>query len=241
MIVGPEKTKFFINKEVICKDSDFFRTACKDEWSERRNNNVRLAEDDSTIFGIYLSWLTTRDINDAEGLISLSSSAEPANNEHGDISRKREESMLDRFHQLLCCYALGDSLQSIKFPNAVIDELVGLSEIFNEGRHGLLASGTAAIRMIYENSVPNSVLRKYCIDHFLPGIAREDIEPCIKQYLVEDFEEFLADLLPRLLTPQANIDYPLEFPWEAPWNRDRCFYHRHPDEEEGYKCPVVVP
>jgi hypothetical protein len=55
LLLGATQEEFFFNKELICKNSDFFKAACNEYWESGQSNTVRLEEEDHRIFSIFLS------------------------------------------------------------------------------------------------------------------------------------------------------------------------------------------
>jgi hypothetical protein len=234
VIVGPQKKTFFISNEVICAESKFFETAFKEAGSHSRKRTVTLPKDDPTIFGIFLVWITTHNLEDAEGLASVNLLEKPAKSDAPNSGRAF--AIEERFEQLVRCFILGDSLQSANFQNSVLDSTIRVAKVYSMDYKRLLGGSTAAIKLVYLNSTSNSPLRKYILDMFLSGIGSPWLENNIKNYLGSEHAEFLTELLPRALARDPKSYYPTEFPWTRPWQRDSCYYHRHPDQKEGFKC-----
>lgn len=61
VLVGPEKTEFYIPKGLICGKSKFFKAACNEEWESGKTNTVTLEDDDPKLFSIFLTWVVTGD------------------------------------------------------------------------------------------------------------------------------------------------------------------------------------
>ena len=236
VIVGPVKKAFYINKEVICAESEFFKAACKDIWSSGRENIVTLAEDDPEIFGIFLVWLSTRDLGDAQGLLTncaLKSPVYENENVGEDKEKERIEQLKERLAevkaqstQLLQCFVLGDSIQCAKFRNCVMDQLYMLSDAFQSSSIvGLLAGSAKLTRLIFTSTLKGSPLRGFCLDHFLsPGMLSLTKEH-MKQWITSDHLCIMEDLLPRILAENPQDEYPLEFPWRFPWEHEKNRYH----------------
>ncbi|EHL02265.1 hypothetical protein M7I_1695 [Glarea lozoyensis 74030] len=149
---GSEKQDFYINKEKICLESDFFKAACKKEWSSGRDNVVDL-EDDPDVFAIFLVWLTTGSISAAESLVDIpelpkvpGSKQPPTDTEPTPGETRRQlavklQQYRMRFFQLLECYYLGDSLQAENFRNYIMDRTVGLLKSRNKFRNMSFEAG----------------------------------------------------------------------------------------------------
>jgi len=55
--VGEDKAKFHIHKTLLCDASAFFKAALKPGFKESRNQKVKLPEDTTETFELFLSWL----------------------------------------------------------------------------------------------------------------------------------------------------------------------------------------
>ena len=127
---GEAKKEFHVRKDMICAKSEFFKAACNPQWESGKINTVNLEEDNETIFGTFLTWVTTRDIEDAVDLVEVS--------EDTDNSELRKSSMERRYDQLVQCFILGDLLQAAAFQNDAMDTIILLSKDYNDEFTGLL-------------------------------------------------------------------------------------------------------
>jgi hypothetical protein len=231
VVVGDGATKkiFYVNKEVICHESEFFRTACKEEWSINRRNTVTLAEDKPQLFCIFLAWLQTGDIEQSADILPLDSSCPKESTDEDDVSRVA----IDQFELLCRCFFLADSLQSNKFCDCIMDRILDLSSRVYQNSSKLIGTSNIDIKLIYRHTTCNSPLRKFCLDGWLSGdhdggwITRN-----IKSYIGNDCDDFLADLIPRLFTLNScQKDYPDEHPRLPPWEREKSYYHQKPIQQ----------
>lgn len=54
MLVGEEKQKFIVHRDMICKTSNFFKTAVAKDWKEANECEVHLPEQQPIAFQTYL-------------------------------------------------------------------------------------------------------------------------------------------------------------------------------------------
>jgi hypothetical protein len=211
---GPEEQTFYINKDLICNKSKFFEVACKQEWSTERQNTVALDEDKPQIFGIFLAWLTTGDLEQSADVIPLDETCL----KNCTDKAKCLQVARGQFELLCRCFVLGDSLQSTKFCDCVMDRIVDLSSQTSQNVNKILCTRPEATKFIYRHTTSNSPLRQYCLDIWLSGALSLDwIMDNIKKLTGNDFSDFLADLLPRLFAiNECKKHYLNEFPRVLP-------------------------
>ncbi|KAH9220682.1 hypothetical protein DL95DRAFT_479405 [Leptodontidium sp. 2 PMI_412] len=120
VVVGPNAEEFFINEELICAQSKFFKAVCRERWKSGRSRVIILVEDDPTLFAIFLSWLATGDIE------SCSEFLEVAAPPHSEV--KLIEQTYAQWEQLRRCYNLGNFLLAPPFKNAAVNLLIETSK-----------------------------------------------------------------------------------------------------------------
>lgn len=122
IIVGKEKREFFIQKDLICHHSKFFKAACDERWESGRTNTVTLEEDEPVIFSIFLTWVITGSLEKSLDLI------QPCLELPVTIENKLKA--IDQSGQLCECWVLGDVLDSEGFKNSTIDVLIAQTHRF---------------------------------------------------------------------------------------------------------------
>jgi hypothetical protein len=62
--VGPEGSQqdFLLHQATMCKRSEFFNRALNGNWSEKKDRLVKLPEDDTKIFSLYVNLIYTGEI-----------------------------------------------------------------------------------------------------------------------------------------------------------------------------------
>ncbi|KAK5120435.1 hypothetical protein LTR85_006374 [Meristemomyces frigidus] len=103
--VGQAATTFFVNGDLLCSTSDYFKTVLKQEWREGKRRVVELPTDAADSFNAYMNWLHNRTVvlgyNDGQNpLLEIN------------------------FDDLTDAYALGDKLLDGDFKDAVTDAVV---------------------------------------------------------------------------------------------------------------------
>lgn len=95
-----------VHKKVICDASDFFRAACNGGWKESTAGKVKLPEQQSDAFMIFLHWLYTGEVELWEG---------------NEATTKGHNDTRPAFVRALESFILGDVMRSVRFCNAVND------------------------------------------------------------------------------------------------------------------------
>jgi hypothetical protein len=99
---------------------------------------------------IFLTWLTTRDIEDAEVLVPK-------------IKQDPHEYEYDkRFDQLVKCWTLGDFTQAPEFQNAILDSILSYWQPHLRAREAYLSGEVVAL--VYRNTKAGSPLRRLIVD-----------------------------------------------------------------------------
>jgi len=222
---GKDKTEFFIPKDLICSHSGFFKAACNPQWECGRTNTITLEEDDPKIFGIFLTWISTKDLEQAEDLVEVVEKVEGNEAEWDECYRKR-------YNELLGCYILGDVFQSPNFQNAVMGSIVSDLKIYYFGCARLLGSNRSSLIRVFQSTPKTSPLRKMFLEVL---ITTYEIDTYVANFAPEQSTKMLAELL--ALSMKANRDTEIrDTIMRVPWVKDRCYYHLHPGQPDGYSC-----
>jgi len=75
---------------------------------------IRLPEGEPNLFAIFLTWICTGTIENAEELPTVT----------GITKDQKEASLNNQYLQLACCYAMGDALAAEAYRNTLMDILV---------------------------------------------------------------------------------------------------------------------
>ncbi|EPE24680.1 hypothetical protein GLAREA_08533 [Glarea lozoyensis ATCC 20868] len=263
---GSEKQDFYINKEKICLESDFFKAACKKEWSSGRDNVVDL-EDDPDVFAIFLVWLTTGSISAAESLVDIpelpkvpgskrklpanikyESSPEPPTDTEPTPGETRRQLAVKlqqyrmRFFQLLECYYLGDSLQAENFRNYIMDRTVGLLKSRNKFRNMSFEAGEKfTVLASHHLSIMEIYQRtppNAPLRKLLVDYHLEIIGQTHVNEVALDMEHHPQDYLQDLISQLAKGYYNVA-PRVSFCNKRRCTYHNHTKVPKGFVCAAT--
>jgi hypothetical protein len=222
VVVGADQIEYFANKHLICAQSDFFETACNDQWESRRTNAVTLADTDSDIFALFLTWLLTGNIEDAEELIDMA----------GDDDEAKKRTSSQQFLQLAECFVLGDEIQCLTFCNHIMDQIIKI--FFADFKLDCIAgTNWEAIDYIYSNTLNDSHLRMVIIDNFIDNF---DFEESSLPEPDPDFplpQRYYLDLAQRLGTAWIHKERT-----KSVWAKDPCTCHKHPIGEHQASCPA---
>ncbi|SLM40622.1 BTB/POZ-like [Lasallia pustulata] len=109
IIVGPQKQKFSIHKNLLCHYSSYFNVSLNGSFKEAQKGSMELLNDDPVLFEIFKTWLYSKKlVKDCDGDEVICSASD-----------------LVRLH------VLGDLRGISQLKTAVIDELVSLQKQCN--------------------------------------------------------------------------------------------------------------
>jgi hypothetical protein len=221
VIVGKEQATFFIQKGVLCSNSEFFKAACNDRWESGRTSTVTIAEEDPQVFSLFMAWLATGEVENAAEFRELA--GEPSTNEW-------LESAEVLFQQLAHAYVLGDILQAPQFLNSVIDKCLSLSKLTGGvGSDATYALGGTqeSVKYIFTHTTPQCPLRQLVVDQFIKYIDVDKVQ--LIDYSIPEIGEFCYQLFVAAMRGRGRGIL-------APWQKDACYYHKHDGQPEGYSC-----
>jgi hypothetical protein len=214
LILGPDEQEFYISKDLICSQSDFFAAACNEQWESGRTNIIRLEEDNPDAFAPFLIWLSTGTVEDSAELTDAA-----------DLDKKQDSGALtNEFLRLAECFVLGDALQAQEFCNHIIDVLIGKCKISTK----MLCSDDKAVEYVWTHTPKSSTLRRLILDNFATDIIL-DFEAIAKPSAAaqEFYYELSKVAIMAWRTKTTLVDV---------WEKDPCVYHKHADQPEGYSC-----
>ncbi|KAG4431361.1 hypothetical protein IFR05_013158 [Cadophora sp. M221] len=118
VVIGEAKTEIFVQKSMVCEQSEFFKSACNPHWETGKTNTIALEEEDPIIFSIFLNWIYTGDIQNNEDYISIDEKPTPS-----------AATLKSHWMQLVQCFTLGEMLMATNFKNAIIDLLFSKTDL----------------------------------------------------------------------------------------------------------------
>jgi len=190
--------------------------AGNESWESGRINIVTLAEDDPTIFAIFMTWAVHGYLKTGDEYIRVSSTTNM-----DKVSTKQ------RYTQLLQCYVLGDSILAETFCNVIINQLIMHNRIISR-KFGLVAGGNGDdISFVYSSTDTGSPLRRLLVDNFGSTVTDKFQMADIN---TPGIPEFYFDLARRLVAVRCGK------PLLETWRNDCCAYHIHRGKPKGYSC-----
>ncbi|KAH9220681.1 hypothetical protein DL95DRAFT_479402, partial [Leptodontidium sp. 2 PMI_412] len=210
VIVGENQTEFFIQKGIIINESDFFKAACNDHWESGKSNEVVLKEDDPKIFGIFLTWLLTKSIDNSNDMIVV-----PEARKRDWSQEERLSAATGRYSQLLNCYFYASFLQSTGFQNHVMDSIIALCKDIFYDDNDVVGMREDELVRIFKNTEESSPLRRFVLDYFLKCVR---ISNWVLQHggskELHDPDLRFFEKLVQLSIKMARINVAPVYPWQ---------------------------
>ncbi len=147
VIVGKEKQRFGIHKDLVCFHSPYFKGAFEGHFAEAKSGEVVLEDVRPEVFGIFVHWLYTKSIDET---ICIDTPFDVI-----EKFKKEAESNGNLFEAWL----LAEYLQVPKLQNQIIRLLIEKSH-----KSGGVCKLSQLDALIYEKTSVESPLRKFCVD-----------------------------------------------------------------------------
>ena len=220
IMVGDAR-EFHVQKELLCKHSAVFKEICSESLTADQQP-IRIMHADSDTFASFVGYIHDEDVYLATGIPII-----VHQKSDGPSHAKRQSCFL----QLAKCYILGWDLSAYTFCNAVMDVLVEISQKGN--RLGFIAGGTEEIREHVASQANSTPLHELLDDNYA-GFAKytKRLELFPRMAELQEMVAFFKVLEGISKLEALDRAEDLKFSWE----RDLCYYHKHPDQEEGYSC-----
>lgn len=184
LLVGPEEIEIHAHGAYLCRHSEFFQAALKEEWIEGQTRSVKLPKEQPETVAQYLDFIYGRCL--------------PTKTMKKFHGRGRAYNVLAEL------FALGERLLDSKTRNAVISELVRLTTYNKDGTLGYFPN-TNAVRTLYRCTTNASPARRLMVDFYISADPK-----CVTDKAHSAFARDLArTLLSRLRTsdqPRAKIE-----------------------------------
>ena len=146
---GEKQESFDVHEALLTARSTFFKNALSGDWKEAEDRVVNLPDVEGAIFQLYIHLLYTD---------KLASIPESDSQRHIEYCRMAK------------LYVLGDRLMDITTKNVAIDALIQTAkEPTANGKS--YAPGNMCIRIIYEGTQQNSLVRQLMIDFYVYGAS----------------------------------------------------------------------
>jgi len=194
LVVGlePEK-KFNVIAGILASSSTFMRTALKKEWKDGRVRKIHLPQEDPETIRRYLHFIYRGEIpSKVDGVATRQ-----------DVPFKGE------YRLLADLYVLGETLQDVRFKNAILDAMMvrarfqGQSE---EGKQVAFYPPNNAINTIYRGTTSYSPARRMMVDFH--------VQRGKKEWLDTDqiCPEFVLDLAKALQERPEKLEWDTMLP-----------------------------
>ncbi|KAL8669248.1 MAG: hypothetical protein Q9168_006148 [Polycauliona sp. 1 TL-2023] len=134
VLVGPEKTPFYIHKGLLCSKSAFFRAAFEGSFREASEKQIYLEEENPEVFQHYAAWIYSPQLESFGGATMTGLD-------------------MDGYCRL---YLLAEKLSTDALQNMALDK-ISINGIVQ-------FATISTIQHVYENTLPESRLRKLLVD-----------------------------------------------------------------------------
>lgn len=209
VLVGTDEKKFTAHKDVLCETSDFFRAALGGAWLESADKIIRLPDQVSVAFSIYLNWRYCGSIDLWDGREGITT--------YTNIEGQERQSQGPRYERLVHSYALGDFLKDQKLCNALVNAYFEVQSVTNSWPL------PSFVNLAFECLPETSKLRLLIVHHIAFSST------------YESFEANIGALKPEVVAQIALVSVKYRSkPAKTTIAQGRCFYHEH-ENDEG-KC-----
>jgi len=178
-------------------------------WKESEGT-VRLPEEVSETFGMYVDWLYSGKIF-----------CEEKDDEHLPGTEVVNSCGLTRLTHL---YLLGDKLQDRKLRNAIVDAMIKRVVATNR-----FPTGEAC--KLYAGTTTSSIMRRLLVDFYVwvgqPDWLEEESEPGARGDITDASKQFFIDIAMGLMKHDRFGKDKVAI---RPWIKGRCQYHEHEGE-----------
>ncbi|KAK3712642.1 hypothetical protein LTR37_009085 [Vermiconidia calcicola] len=208
VLVGEEKERIVVHKNILCSSSPFFKAACDGGWKESRERTVSLPDVTRDTFLIYTQWLYTGtlELDDELDVKNISSLPEGS----------RKKTATRGFDAIGRCYVLGDFIGDKCFCNILTDRLITFNKTINVSPYGNM------VKMYWDRLREGSGLRRSLVDlcacHLKDTAFADRSTEMPHSFLAEMTRVLLAGRKKDLIAPTKN--------------EDKCSYHEHHEHHD---------
>lgn len=234
VLAGGSEEPFIVHRDILCKKSEFFKSACSPEWLRGQERRIRVPLVEPTIFELYAHWLYSDKVEVELDMLETNAGAIEAGLCNSDecslqLSDAPENEALEEHNkaetlQLTQLYVAADMLLDKELKLRVMDEMARRT-----GHHRLkLTSDT--LLYVYANTTRGCGLRLFVFDRFLSSKSEKR-----ERYLLESESELPKEYFVDLAVRQVQMVGKDCRKISPRFNR-RCRYHDHQTEEERLTC-----
>lgn len=204
MLVGKSEKKFTVHRSLVCKSSEFFEASTSIRWKEGQENTVRLPECEPSTFTTYIGWLYTSEVD----LLEADEKEVPWVDKDGTTLTQR----LNLTRRAIDCYALGDMVLDNGFLNAVVDELISISEKCNT------VPGHESVKYAWDKIPKDGKLADLLVDFYAVGLDVKEFDAMLPELPAEFVARIArAGIRGRLADSRGR----------KPTGKLKCHYHKH--------------
>ena len=159
VLVGPEKQRFLVPKDMLCRTSNFFQASLDGGFKESSSNTCYLPEVSPKTFALLIKWLYSRTFEHLDAWPNLSPHVTPEeeNDNDSDDESAPEKDCQDSDMDLCRLYVLADILEMPILQNAIVDQLQYYFKTENTYPHCRM------VTHIYSNTTKAALIRKYFV------------------------------------------------------------------------------
>ncbi|KAM0715783.1 hypothetical protein Q7P37_008297 [Cladosporium fusiforme] len=199
LVVGREEEHLAVNIALL-KSSHFVTVALKKHWKEGQTGIIILPDEDPCEMTHYLCWVSFRslptDFYKANGPVPFQGDA-PGN----------------AYTLLVKLYVLGERQQDVGFRQALLDEIIRLTNIVDDDSQAYFPS-TSHINALYEGNLEDSPARHLFVDLYVRlGEVQWVEDEKYKTVKIHENVEFMFDISRTMF--QMLSDYPDSSEWRG--------------------------
>ncbi|KAF2833873.1 hypothetical protein CC86DRAFT_415864, partial [Ophiobolus disseminans] len=213
ILVGPKQVKFIVHENLLVQYSEFFRAALTGKFKEAEEKTVKLEEDDTTTFELFVHWLYyQRFPNKAHG-------------DHNELIKLYHDDLDCGTNSCIQLHVFGDKYGVKRLKEDSLDELINIT--LSGNNHCLTDADD--VKLAFEHLPERSPMCRLIIDsHCLYGDPRR-----YQAFAAYTCIPFLHGVWLRhsdLLMKSEEEDQV-----QSP-DITRCDYHEHENDEEKEAC-----
>lgn len=203
---------YHVPEEFLVEKSQFFQAACRNEWKEAKSRLVKLPDVDPAIFNYYLLWVYRGRL--------------PVRNEWDVYCDGWEDDAIAVQSDLVKLWILADRLADVRLRNAIMDEMVTATSIFEFP--GFVLFRPEMTVLAWPETTAGRPLRRLILDYYVFYVYASDVEQDVDKH----HPEFVKELM---LASLRMVDERCE-DWLYPKEKDRCHYHEHDETTPEHEC-----
>lgn len=179
MGTGKKVKSYHIHGSCLTASSLFFKKALSGSWKESNERVVKLPKDKSDTFELYLNCIYGQE---------MSIEPDPIPIDHQGLEEQLELANL---------YVFAEKMQDVRTKNKVVKAF--MQTVFKIRKDGVwFAPAVKVVRLIYENTLAGSPMRRLLVDIFAYAISHK------YDWRVEHPKQFLIEVLVELSTARLT-------------------------------------